>query len=69
MIPSIFYSARAGSGYMYATIIKYQDYAAWEKFWMNSEVIPVREKFNAIGTEQMEMFFDEISYAYPELQR
>jgi len=58
-----------GSGYMYATITKYQDYATWEKLWKSPEVTPVREKANAIVTKQMDMFFDEITYAYPELQQ
>jgi len=57
-----------GSGYMYATMIKYQDYATWEKFWMSPEVIPVRQKGNAIITEQMDMFLDEMAYAYPKLR-
>jgi hypothetical protein len=46
---------------------KYQDYATWEKFWINPKVIVVRQKANAIITKQMGMFFDEISYAYPKL--
>jgi len=58
-----------GSGYMYAAITKYQDYATWEKFWRNPEVTAVREKANAIVTKQMDMFFDEIAYAYPELHQ
>jgi len=58
-----------GSGYMYATITRYQDYATWEKCWMIPEMMPLREKGNAIVTEQMDMFLDEISYAYPELQQ
>jgi hypothetical protein len=52
---------------MYATITKYQDYATWEKFWMIPEMMPLREKGNAIVTEQMDMFLDEMTYAYPEL--
>jgi hypothetical protein len=56
-----------GSGYMYATITKYQDYATWEKSWMIPEMMPLREKGNAIVTEQMDMFLDEMTYAYPEL--
>ena len=56
-----------GSGYMYATITRYQDYATWEKCWMIPEMMPLREKGNAIVTEQMDMFLDEITYAYPEL--
>jgi hypothetical protein len=55
-----------GSGYMYATITKYQDYATWEKFWTNPKVTAMRQKANAIITKQMDMFFDEITYAYPE---
>lgn len=58
-----------GSGYMYATITKYQDYATWEKFWMIQEVMPLREKGNTIVTEQMDMFLDEMTYAYPELHQ
>ena len=58
-----------GSGYMYATITRYQDYATWEKCWMIPEMMTLREKGNAIVTEQMDMFLDEISYAYPELQQ
>jgi len=58
-----------GSGYMYATITKYQDYATWEKFWKNPQVTAVRQKANAILTNQMDMFLDEITYAYPELHQ
>ena len=58
-----------GSGYMYATITKYEDYAIWEKFWKNPHVTAIREKANAILTKQMDMFFDEITYAYPELHQ
>jgi len=58
-----------GSGYMYAIITKYQNYATWEKFWINPKVIAVRQKANVMITKQMDMFFDEITYAYPELHK
>jgi len=51
-----------GSGYMYATITKYQDYATWEKYWRSPEVTAVREKAIAIITKQMDMFFDEPAF-------
>ena len=34
---------------------------------MIPEMMPLREKGNAIVTEQMDMFLDEMTYAYPEL--
>jgi hypothetical protein len=54
---------------MYATITKYQNYATWEKFWKNPQVTAIRQKANAIVTKQMDMFLDEITYAYPELHQ
>jgi hypothetical protein len=54
---------------MYAIITKYQGYATWEKFWKNPKVTVVRQKANTIVTKQMDMFFDEITYAYPELHQ
>lgn len=49
-----------GSGYMYATVTKYENYGAWEKYWRSPEVSKVRQKGTSIITCEMDMFFDEI---------
>lgn len=49
-----------GSGYWFASIIKYQDYATWEKWWRSPAMDKIREKGLPIITKQMDMFFDEI---------
>jgi len=47
-----------GSGYMYATVTKYKDYATWEKYWQ--KITKRRQKGMAIITKEMDMFFEEI---------
>jgi len=48
-----------GSGYMYATITKYKDHGAWEKYWRSPETTEARQKGMEIITEEMDMFFEE----------
>jgi len=48
-----------GSGYMYATITRYKDYGAWEKYWTSPETTEARQKGIEIITEEMDMFFEE----------
>ena len=47
-----------GSGYMYATVTKYKDYATWEKFWQI--ISKERGKGIQIITEETDMFFEEV---------
>jgi len=47
-----------GSGYMYAGITKYKDYATWEKYW--AEIAKERQKGISLITEEMDMFFEEV---------
>jgi len=47
-----------GSGYMYAIITRFRDYATWEKFW--EQIAKLRQKGISIITNEMDMFFDEI---------
>ena len=48
-----------GSGYMYATITRYKDYGAWQKYWTSPETTEARQKATEIITEEMDMFFEE----------
>ena len=50
-----------GSGYMYATITRHDDYASWERYWNNPETVKNRRKGGPIATKEMDMFFDEIN--------
>ena len=47
-----------GSNYMYASITKYKDYAAWEKYW--AEIAKLRKKGLNIITAETDMFFEEV---------
>jgi len=44
---------------MYATITRYKDYGAWEKYWTSPETTEARQKGIEIITEEMDMFFEE----------
>jgi hypothetical protein len=48
-----------GSSYMYATITKYKDYGAWEKYWRSPDTTEVRQKGIEIITKELDMFFEE----------
>ena len=47
-----------GSGFMYALMTKYKDYATWEKVWSSPAFDKIREVALPIITRQMDMFFD-----------
>jgi len=47
-----------GSGYMFATVTKYDSYAIWEKYW--AETSKKREEGINIVTKDMDMFFEKI---------
>ena len=49
-----------GSGYMYAHVTRYTDYATWEKFWKSPKVTKERMRGRPISVNEMDMFFDEV---------
>ena len=47
-----------GSEYLFASVVKYKDYATWEKSW--ADMSKEREKSIDIITKQTDMFFEKI---------
>lgn len=47
-----------GSEYLFASVVKYKDYATWEKIWADTS--KEREEGVDIITKQTDMFFEEI---------
>jgi len=48
-----------GSGFMYASVTRYESYSAWEKYWRSPETTKLRQKGVEIITHDMDMFFEE----------